>query len=265
MHWILQNNLFNESGWETLRQTLQRFSLPFSEHKVIPFVGELLPPPDLTHQNVICFGAYSMRHVARQFGWNPGVFDLSDFDFQLQRAHWGAHMLNAQSQVMRFADASFFAEHLFLRPVNDSKNFAGKVFSRTEFNHWQAQVLQMPECDPGGLTPDTLIQLSTPRQIYAEYRFWLVKGQIVTHSLYKRGQQVVYAPQVDARFVDFVRARAAEWLPLETLVMDVCDCEDGIKIVEINTLNAAGFYAADMQRLVIALQEGYDTQTAVGR
>lgn len=37
-------------------------------------------------------------------------------------------------------------------------------------------------------------------------------------------------------------------------VIDVCDTPDGLRIVEINTINCAGFYAGDIQRLVAALE-----------
>lgn len=40
-------------------------------------------------------------------------------------------------------------------------------------------------------------------------------------------------------------------------MIDVCDTEEGMKIVELNTLNAAGFYAADVQKLVLALEEAF--------
>lgn len=258
MHWILQDNMFAETGWEEMRACLQRFDIPFSVHKVIPFVGELLPAPALSHTNVICFGSYSMRHVARRLQWTPGVFDLFDMDFVRQLEHWGEHMLNAGSRVSRFAEASFFADQLFVRPVNDCKYFAGKVFTRAEFEDWQHKVVELQLSDGSSLTPDTLIQLSAPIQIYAEYRFWIVKGEIVTQSLYKRGSRVYYASDVDPRFHDFVKARLQEWLPHESLVIDVCDSELGLKIVEINTMNAAGFYAADMQKLVLALEAGYN-------
>lgn len=64
MHWILQNNIFNEDAYTVLEETLQRFGVPYSVHKVVPFVGDLLPEPELTTNNVICMGSYSMRHWA---------------------------------------------------------------------------------------------------------------------------------------------------------------------------------------------------------
>jgi hypothetical protein len=40
-------------------------------------------------------------------------------------------------------------------------------------------------------------------------------------------------------------------------VIDVCETEDGFKIVEINTINSCGFYACDMQKLIMTLQEEF--------
>jgi hypothetical protein len=44
------------------------------------------------------------------------------------------------------------------------------------------------------------------------------------------------------------------WNPHRAFVIDVCDTPDGIKIVEINTINAAGFYAGNVTELVMALE-----------
>jgi len=81
MHWILQTNLFQEAEWARLVEALERFDLPYSVHKVIPFVGELEPVPVLQATKAVCFGSYSMRHSAKAHGWTPGVYDLFDQDF----------------------------------------------------------------------------------------------------------------------------------------------------------------------------------------
>jgi hypothetical protein len=59
------------------------------------------------------------------------------------------------------------------------------------------------------------------------------------------------------RVDDFVAARVAEWQPKEAFVIDVCDTGDRLKVLELNTLNAAGFYAGDVQKLVLALHEAF--------
>jgi len=268
MHWILQENLFKESEWDNLVGTLERFNLPYSVHKVVPFVGELIPEPEPRAEKVICFGSYSMRHAAKHFGWSPGVYDLEPVTFEVQREHWGGLMLNHDSQVMAFKDVTWDEQHgdlRFIRPIKDSKVFAGKVYDWEEFRQWQRNVCVLEHDYGDSLTKDTIVQVSTPKKIFAEYRFWVVDAQAVTCSLYKRGDQVIYSSEVDNRVKKFVgyllrhgdvslSMRNNGWQPHRAYVLDVADTPDGFKIVEINTINAAGFYAADVQKLVMALE-----------
>ncbi|MFZ5441693.1 MAG: ATP-grasp domain-containing protein [Myxococcota bacterium] len=197
-----------------------------------------------------------MRHAARRAGWQPGVFDLFEQDFPKQLAHWGEHLLNARSRVCRFGEVRLDGA-TFLRPVQDTKSFAGRVFSPAEFEPWQRAVCARGDDGGSTLRADTLVQLSPPQLIHAEYRCWVVQGRVVTHSLYKRRAQVFSSPEV-ARHIDaFAEARTREWAPHEAFVMDVCETPDGLRIVEVNTLNSAGFYAADVQRLVMALDDAF--------
>jgi len=254
MHWILQTNLFQEVEWARLVETLERFGLPFSVHKVVPFVGTLEPEPVLLAPKAVCFGSYSMRHSAKAHGWNPGVYDLFDQDFRAQKAAWGDRMLNADSRVMTFQDVRL-DRPTFLRPIDDSKCFAGGVFDPDDFESWRQRVCNLDEDYGTSLSPTTLVQLCASKTIHAEYRYWIVGGQIATRSLYKRGHRVVYATDVDERMDRFVEQAVAEWQPHRAFVLDVCDTPDGARIVEINTINSAGFYAGDVQRLVAALEE----------
>lgn len=257
MHWILQDNLFNEDAYQVLLDTLIRFNIPHSVHKVIPFVGELTDPPELSTDNVICMGSYSLRHVAKKEGWTPGVFDLEPFDFTEQLKHWGSYMLNYDATVVRFADVSYEGS-AFLRPIQDSKVFAGGVFDHEDFNEWQRKVCVLEEDYGSTLSKDTLVQVCRLRKIYSEHRFWVVKGKVVTSSTYKLGRRVQYETLIDPRFQEFAEMCIAEWQPHEAFVIDICDCEDGLKVVEINTLNSSGFYAADIQKLVMALEDTFN-------
>jgi ATP-grasp domain, R2K clade family 3 len=262
MHWVLQTNLFKESEWENLIHALYRLNVPYSIHKVVPFIGELIPPAEPRHKNVICFGSYSMRHTAKAMGWTPGVYDLFDINFLVQKEHWGKELLNHDAQVISFRDA--ILEHpTFIRPIDDSKYFAGRIFDPDEWNTWRKSIVEDHHDYGSGLSPDTLVQLCAPKQIYAEYRFWIVDGKVVTWSQYKRGARVVYSADVDREVIRYASAvgcantlaarNPLPWLPA-AFVLDVCETPDGFKIVEINTINSAGFYACDVMTLVNELE-----------
>lgn len=273
MHWILQDNLFNEVAYQKLLDTLERFDIPHSIHKVIPFIGELTPEVELDTRNVMCMGSYSLRHSARKHGWSPGVFDLEPFNFNVQMKHWGEHMLNADAVVSRFEDAAFTEDVMFIRPIEDSKVFAGTVMDSAEFEEWQRKVCVLEEDFGTSLSRDTLIQVCRPKKIHAEYRFWIVDQRIVTSSLYKRGDRVIYSPDVDPHVTAFANkilrtkdnrtsitlsTENEGWRPHDAWCLDVCETPDGMRVVEIGTINSCGFYAANMTDLVLALEGAFN-------
>lgn len=292
MHWILQNNIFREEAFDRLLEVLARFEIPHSERRVVPFIGVLVPigveidTIDIdTYEdkeleelkgNVICMGSYSMRHAAKKYGWAPGVFDLMETGtFQKCMEHWGALMLNADSVVMPFKDASWPSGERFIRPTDDSKHFAGKMMEADEFREWQTQVCVLKLDFGNSLTPETLIQIARPKKIYAEYRCWVVDGHIVTMSLYKRGDTVIYKNMDDVlgyealTFANQVLKTKNNstsitlstvndgWKPARAFCLDVCETDEGWKVVEINTLNSCGFYAANLTSLVLALENAF--------
>lgn len=267
MHWILQENLFKETEWDNLVGALERFNIPYSVHKVVPFVGELIPPPQLKHEKAICFGAYSMRHAAKLYNWRPGVYDLEPITFEVQLQHWGDMMLNADAIVCKFKDVHWTDDDpRFIRPIEDSKVFAGNVFEWEDFRQWQHNVCVLEHNYGDSLTADTIVQVCSPKKIYAEYRFWIVGAKIVTYSLYKRGTTVVYSSDVDDHVIRFAESVLRHgditlttmnngWQPHRAYVLDVAETPEGMKIVEINTINSAGFYAGNVQDMVIALEQ----------
>ena len=261
MYWIIQNNIANESKWSVVIDTLKRFDIEHSIHKVIPFAGELVDPPTIEHQNVICMGAYSMRHYAKKHGYNPGVFDLEPFDFTQQLAHWGDHMLNSDAEVTTFRDAVPTHERFFCRPILDSKSFAGQLFTKEDFMDWKRKIVVLGHDYGDNVGPDTMIQVCPLKTIHAEYRFFVVNGRISTASMYMLGNQIVYKNIDDIQtwqyLHDYVKSRVKEWNPIGSMCVDIAETPHGLRIVEINTLNSSGFYDIDTQKLVFDLEDAY--------
>jgi hypothetical protein len=254
MHWVLQGGeLFSPHEWETLVGTLDRFEIPHSVHRVVPFVGELQPDIDIPDGRAICFGSYAMRHAAAAKKWVPGVYDLAEFTFEEQLIRWGHHLLNHDSQVVAFG-AVELSTAMFIRPIDDTKAFAGRVFEPDDFGEWQQKVRSLGDDNNGPLSSSTLVQVVEPRRIYQEVRYWIVDGAIVTRSIYKTGDSVHYDSRVDEHFDAYALEVVNIWKPLAAFVLDICDTPEGLRIVEINTINSAGFYAADIQSVVLALE-----------
>jgi hypothetical protein len=262
MFWILQENLFSEPGFERLIQALERFKLPHVLVKVVPFVGTLIPEPEVANPAIV-MGSYSMSKAALKKGWVPGSFLNENLDYGIQLSHWGDRMLNSDAKISKFSEVEPRSDLFFLRPVCDEKYFVGQVFDWEEFSQWQAKVLSLGPENGSTLTGDTLVMASTAKVIYREYRVWVVQGKAITASLYKIGNLVRHDPLVEPDVLRFVEETAAIWTPIEAFVMDIADTREGYKIIEVNNLNSAGFYAGDMQKLVMALEDLYPVEPLV--
>jgi glutathione synthase/RimK-type ligase-like ATP-grasp enzyme len=91
------------------------------------------------------------------------------------------------------------------------------------------------------------------KKIYNEYRYFVVDGKVVTGSQYKLGKRVVYGEtdqniDIAQTFVDMLNKNIDQ-----PYVIDIALTDDGYKVIELNTMNCAGFYACDMQKLVTAI------------
>lgn len=180
MHWVLQANIFNEEGYQRLLDTLDRLGLPYTTHKVIPFVGVLSPPLEqgeyagdfdehtdfeLPPGPKIVIGSYSMANYARKKGWTPGSFDNADLDYERQLPYWGDRMFNSDALVCRFADVPRRRDEFFIRPTLDSKSFAGTVMGGSVFRRWQEKVLTQGADNGGTLCADTLVMVCPKKVI----------------------------------------------------------------------------------------------------
>lgn len=144
----------------------------------------------------------------------------------------------------------------FIRPVDDSKAEPGNVKSAYDIVRMAETVLELDETDipDGSLRHDTQLMLTKPAMIFEEWRLWVVSDQIVTYSLYRNCGHVIHRPVIDADAMEFGRQMVSinpNYAP--AYVIDICRTENGLKIIETNCINAAGFYAADLVKLASAM------------
>ena len=256
MQWLLQE--FEDT--QKLAEALERLGVGYTWHKVVPFVGDLIPAPDIRDpDDVVLFGAYTLWRYAKAHDLRPGVFKLTPF---VDEAAWHPFLLNgAASMFLTLRDVPGHLAEMnrdyFMRPVDDGKEQPGRVRSAEEIVALAKKALALNEAEIplGSLRHDTLLMFSEPVRILKEWRIWAVDGQIVTWSQYKEGSRVVYRHTIDddalafaQRMVDINRDYSPAY------VLDICRTYDGLKLLETNCLNAAGFYAADLQKLVQAIE-----------
>lgn len=258
MHWILQENIYGEIGYGSLIQILERTNTPHTFVKVISFIGETIP--DINIKNpVVCFGQYSIRNTAKKKGWTPGVWNLNDIDYDMCIKYWGKEMLNFDLQIFALKDFEKTVtntEDAFFRPAGDNKHFSGGIHTYNYIKGLKETALLLKEDEIYyGLLPETKIIRSSIKEIYSEYRTWIINGELITSSQYKIGDKVLYSPLVDDEILEYAKSLIKIWQPSQAFVLDICKTKEGLRAIEINTINAAGFYAADMFKIFKAIED----------
>jgi len=252
LHWVIQNNLYEERGYDILFDTVERFELEHTYVKVVPFSHELIPAVTVEGPKVV-LGSITLGKLADQLGWSPGSYSNENFYYPKWRDAYGSDLLSPDLTVCRFGDVAGEGD-IFIRPCLDDKSFPGAVLSEKMFSNWQHRVLSLGEVYTT-LDEDTEVCYGEPKKIYWEGRFFVVGGKVVTQSQYKLGWRVVTCEDVPPAALKFAKRMVSKWQPSIAFVIDIADTPEGYKVIEIGGITSAGFYASDVQRTMLAIQE----------
>lgn len=258
MHYVIHTNVFKEAHWDMLMNFVQKNELsyeiipfqPFVEHVEIEYKGT----------DVWCWGSVSLSRIAKNYGWTPGSMMNENHDMDVYGKHYCENMLNAGGVIMRAGDPlPEWADFFFARPTKDSKAFTGQLFSREAWYEWLPDAIQPGKISNQNIfTRDTMVLIAPLRNIQQEVRCWVVGGKVVTASRYKLGSKTWYQNYDDeSYFVDFAQKMVDIYQPAEAFVIDVCLANDELKVVEVNCINCAGFYHANMDKLMMAIENQF--------
>lgn len=252
MHWVVQENLYKEEAFEDLIQALRHLS--YEIVKVVPFSHELIPEPKVKG-NIVVMGATTMIGIAKERNWFPGAFYNSNFDYVKWRENLGTNLLNYEADVCRFKDLNPKYNPFFIRPSEDRKVFSGQVIDKANFNLWLKSTESAANNGYTTLTPETLVVVSPVKAIHSEWRFFVVDGEIITGSLYKRYDrlyQLPLLPKEDAEI--YAQEMVNKWQPDRAFVIDIALSDEGYKVIEYNCLNSSGFYKSNVGKIVDAIE-----------
>lgn len=257
---LLQKDVFGEHHYAKLVDALERLSLSFLPIFIKPGTRELLgedgEPVKVDTDNVFCWGSVRLAHIAGDYGWSPGSFFNDAHDYRVYAERYGREMLNADSRIIRFSESFEPPSPIFFaRPCGDTKAFTGQCFMKSSWDEFVKFHLENGKRPT--LNEDTAVQVAPRRDIHREFRTWVVKGKVVTASQYKRGTAVVHEHCSEPEVLEYAQRMADVYCPAEAFVLDVCMTEDGMRIVEVNCINCAGFYCADLQKLLAAVEGAF--------
>jgi hypothetical protein len=253
MQFVIQSSALPDFHNEPLVRAAEHYKIPVLNVGVIPFTEnvtglELVDPKIPT----VFYGSTRLLELIHKNHpeYVPGVW----FDpITLDSSHIAnEHQLNKAGQIQEIGklhDELVESEDLtgdrpfFIRPVSSLKSFPGFPTTLSKFKEWWKE-------NPRDIPPETLVRISPHKDIWAEWRFFIIDGEVVTGSLYRQVYLKSRAASEDMLLI--AQAIARKGLPLQNCVMDLCLTPDGIHIVEFNAVNASGLYDCDPFKIMEA-------------
>jgi len=254
MYYIVQENVFKEENYDNLIAALDRFNFDYEIVDLLPFVEDF--EFKTKRKDVFPFGAVKMSRISRKYGWYPGSQLNENHDYLVYSKYYKENLLNYDSEIIDFGNQDFFHKEIFFaRPVLDSKIFTGRIFDMDQWEEFREEALTNGHSVL--LDKNSKIQISSVKKIQKEIRFWIVKGEIATASQYRLGNRYCLDSLVDKSAYNFVNKMIKLFELNEAFVMDICLINNNYKIVETGCINSCGFYRADMQKLILKLENAF--------
>lgn len=272
MHWIIERAARDEDTDPMLWIATRRFSgqddmarlIKVLEDKGIPYTSVRKPPladylvsmtsDEPIHlkidEPVFVYGSTTMELVAKNSGWVPGYFDAPEMLEAI--SHWNAHMLNHDAQVCSIGSMTPPKGTFFIRPDSDGKAFAGTIMDDTTFSEWRAQIMNVKGWT--SLPPETQVLYAPVRKIHEEWRLAIIGGKVAASSQYRRNNEMYLKEGAPQEVLDYASARISEWQPRTAFIMDICRTDEGLRIIETNSISSAGFYKMNMANYVDAIE-----------
>jgi ATP-grasp domain, R2K clade family 3 len=256
IQWVIQRNLTSEDVTADLRKACQKIKVDCHPIDIIPFSNSL--PEFPKDKRTIFYGSTTTMYLVYQDNnYNEGLFfNEQTFSIENYLDKWKENMLNFGAKVMTVGQLSALNYEndklLFIRPDADSKSFSGEVKRFDEIDNWFERVKTFEDMD---ITKDTKIIIAEPYHITSEWRLWIVNGKVVTASKYRENFKLKKENGCPQNVIEFAELRCKEYKLHDVFVMDIGLCGDTLYIIECGCMNSAGFYNADIDKIVSSVTE----------
>jgi len=272
--WIIEPGIQSWDNDYSIVEYLKSQNIPYHEIQYIPFAqpGDItLPEIDgpVIFRGSLNFASYLLRASK----YYPLLFeDLKTFDCSnyypmftdITRYGSPTLLLNKNFLMMPIgnllAQKSFISKVLcsildqnpkvFIRPNSGQKSFAGQVVTLGKFEDFVKFIQENLGCKP-----NELVLVSKYYEIKTEYRAVIIDHKVISVSEYSPTKKIVdltdntyLANWIDDLLLDFTGPIA--------YTLDIAEEADNMySILEINSLNCAGWYDNDVPKIVEALNK----------
>jgi len=198
-----------------------------------------------------------VTRIERERRWSPGAFcTVENFACSSYYCWFGRYILNQDYVMLPFGELGRRREflfdtlgregHIFIRPDSPLKFFTGQVAARDTFD---------ADLDFMGFyefPPSSLVLVSSPKEIGAEWRFIVVGKQVVAGCQYKSEDRFDSEPCFESAARELAdQIASSEYQPDPVWVMDICrTADDTFHLLELGGFSFADLYACDKTAIV---------------
>lgn len=266
--WLLDGDVFQEYRDELVRAVESQGHSVRVIHS--PKAGYTWDDEGCSYRETFPAGACVIVHgdidlslrVRNEQRWIPGAYaSVENFACSRYFSELGDCLLNGDyivlpfGELVRCQDLLFRSigkgDSLFIRPDSPLKLFTGQLVRRATF---AADVEYLGFCD---FPRHSLVVVSSPKALVAEWRFVVVDRQVIAGSQYKEAGQLVSRSGYDPEAFRLAsRIAAGDFQPDPVWVMDICKTGDGhYRLLEIGAFSFANLYACDKVAVVAAVSQ----------
>lgn len=154
---------------------------------------------------------------------------------------------------------------VFMRPNSGFKEFTGQVYEK---KYWKGMI----ELSNTNIQPEDLVVISSPKNIDAEYRVVIgpdrykkilcnIDASIITlsgsHINGKLEPRVEEDCSIAPYIREFINGLLSETLyePDPFYIIDIASTENGLSVLEVNSMSCSGYYKCDLSKIVGAIKE----------
>lgn len=223
MKFLIQHNLMNLDQLGLIKHAVEPF--PHEFVGLIPFSREITSNEPFVGKDFIPYGSTLLTTVGLELGWSGLCFDLKNFDYAKAVASRN-DMLNAgvimpAIEAVRVFESMNPSDSVFIRPALDLKHFSGQVIGCVEAATWLKDAMACESSGTYQIDENLMIVIDTPKNIQAEWRWFIVDGQIVDGSMYRFRGQLIKEHELDEDVIAEAQELANGWLPHQCVVMDI--------------------------------------------
>ena len=238
---------------------LENNGIQFDEVSVRPFTNEIVGLLEyFPDERVFVRGPFGIAEGCAMAGLSPVVWTGPELSEKSVQEALGELYLNNDGRSMLIEDIKNLSlGPIFIKPATDTKEFSGQVIQGEDAESWLNNMFRT-----GYLTDKDRgmeVFVSSVKKTGCEWRMFVVNGKVITGSCYHQYQRTMPERWVPDAVTEFAERVISVYDPLPGYALDIAQVESGdYKVIEMNTINHAGAYLADVNLLVPAIQTVLD-------